>query len=247
MVDLSALPKGNQRAIWRRFLLAEMGITPWVQQQKKVHSFDIERFYTYQDISSHIQPVFEKSVQSEYHEARNIEAHQNDDELSEKSISIADLINLDFQQEDLQNTIQEETKVYQSLEESCHFQLQAIVFKQWILLADSKILQNDESQKQLWQQISRGLSAQIQQMTFPLVEESQIPLLQTVDFASQHLAIASFLGFLCGLSVNQQKKIGNLTILPDYLQQENIQQLPTLIEMLDNQEKKRQLWQLIND
>lgn len=126
------------------------------------------------------------------------------------------------------------------------FDVQAIVVGEWTLVVDSRFLQTDSRQQQLWQQIISGLKASPHFFNFPLLTDSQHLPKATVQLMSSYpMAVAGFSGFL--YRVNQgNPKVGALTPLPDCLDEQPIQRLPYLVDMLDDYRLKRQLWQLLS-
>lgn len=126
------------------------------------------------------------------------------------------------------------------------FDVQAIVVGEWTLVVDSRFLQTDSRQHQLWQQIIGGLKASPHFFNFPLLTDSQHLPKATVQLMSSYpMAVAGFLGFL--YRINQgNPKVGALTPLPDCLDEQPIQRLPYLVDMLDDYRLKRQLWQLLS-
>lgn len=125
------------------------------------------------------------------------------------------------------------------------FDVQAIVVGEWTLVVDSRFLQTDSRQHQLWQQIISGLKASVHFFNFPLLTDSQHLPKATVQLMSSYpMAVAGFSGFL--YRINQgNPKVGALTPLPDCLDEQPIQRLPYLLDMLDDYRLKRQLWQLL--
>lgn len=125
------------------------------------------------------------------------------------------------------------------------FDVQAIVVGEWTLVVDSRFLQTDSRQQQLWQQIISGLKASVHFFNFPLLTDSQHLPKATVQLMSSYpMAVAGFSGFL--YRINQgNPKVGALTPLPDCLDEQPIQRLPYLLDMLDDYRLKRQLWQLL--
>ena len=126
------------------------------------------------------------------------------------------------------------------------FDVQAIVGGEWTLVVDSRFLQTDSRQHQLWQQIIGGLKASPHFFNFPLLTDSQHLPKATVQLMSSYpMAVAGFSGFL--YRINQgNPKVGALTPLPDCLDEQPIQRLPYLLDMLDDYRLKRQLWQLLS-
>lgn len=126
------------------------------------------------------------------------------------------------------------------------FDVQAIVVGEWTLVVDSRFLQTDSRQQQLWQQIISGLKASVHFFNFPLLTDSQHLPKATVQLMSSYpMAVAGFSGFL--YRINQgNPKVGALTPLPDCLDEQPIQRLPYLLDMLDDYRLKRQLWQLLS-
>lgn len=126
------------------------------------------------------------------------------------------------------------------------FDVQAIVVGEWTLVVDSRFLQTDSRQHQLWQQIISGLKASVHFFNFPLLTDSQHLPKATVQLMSSYpMAVAGFSGFL--YRINQgNPKVGALTPLPDCLDEQPIQRLPYLLDMLDDYRLKRQLWQLLS-
>lgn len=126
------------------------------------------------------------------------------------------------------------------------FDVQAIVVGEWTLVVDSRFLQTDSRQHQLWQQIISGLKASVHFFNFPLLTDSQHLPKATVQLMSSYpMAVAGFSGFL--YRINQgNPKVGALTPLPDCLNEQPIQRLPYLLDMLDDYRLKRQLWQLLS-
>ena len=126
------------------------------------------------------------------------------------------------------------------------FDVQAIVVGEWTLVVDSRFLQTDSRQHQLWQQIIGGLKASPHFFNFPLLTDSQHLPKATVQLMSSYpMAVAGFSGFL--YRINQgNPKVGALTPLPDCLDEQPIQRLPYLLDMLDDYRLKRQLWQLLS-
>ena len=126
------------------------------------------------------------------------------------------------------------------------FDVQAIVVGEWTLVVDSRFLQTDSRQQQLWQQIISGLKASVHFFNFPLLTDSQHLPKATVQLMSSYpMAVAGFSGFL--YRINQgNPKVGALTPLPDCLDEQPIQRLPYLVDMLDDYRLKRQLWQLLS-
>ena len=125
------------------------------------------------------------------------------------------------------------------------FDVQAIVVGEWTLVVDSRFLQTDSRQHQLWQQIISGLKASVHFFNFPLLTDSQNLPKATVQLMSSYpMGVAGFSGFL--YRINQgNPKVGALTPLPDCLDEQPIQRLPYLLDMLDDYRLKRQLWQLL--
>ena len=117
---------------------------------------------------------------------------------------------------------------------------------EWTLVVDSRFLQTDSRQHQLWQQIIGGLKASPHFFNFPLLTDSQHLPKATVQLMSSYpMAVAGFSGFL--YRINQgNPKVGALTPLPDCLDEQPIQRLPYLVDMLDDYRLKRQLWQLLS-
>ncbi|WP_227429616.1 hypothetical protein [Psychrobacter sp. I-STPA6b] len=115
------------------------------------------------------------------------------------------------------------------------FSLLGIQFRGWVLLVDSKQLQ-DSACQQLWRNIVQALSATERELRFPIC----------AGMDSLEIANASLAGFVFCMAQDDKKQVAGLTVLPDGLTHERLCQLPSLQQMLTDASQKRKLWQLLS-
>lgn len=266
----------QQYDAWQSEILAQMGVTRWVRQDCPVKTFanleDFEVVSSYQAVETlaatpqQLQPaqtgltselvpidttpdinhpvIADDAVESavELPPASPANFHPYDLPLPNDSPLKSDpALNHDGHSDEVFNNEQLNDELL-----TASFDVQAIVVGEWTLVVDSRFLQTDSRQHQLWQQIISGLKASVHFFNFPLLTDSQHLPKATVQLMSSYpMAVAGFSGFL--YRINQgNPKVGALTPLPDCLDEQPIQRLPYLLDMLDDYRLKRQLWQLLS-
>lgn len=122
------------------------------------------------------------------------------------------------------------------------FHLQIIAYNTWCLIVDQAVLQQDSRQATLWQNIATGLRSPAQNYTFPLLEDfGSVPPSRVTRMQSRLNALAGFHGF-CQSLMPRVPRLGALTSLPPCFEGEPIERLPQLVEILQNAQNKRVLW-----
>jgi hypothetical protein len=256
----------QQYDAWQSEILAQMGVTRWVRQDCPVKTFanleDFEVVSSYQAVETlaampqQLQPA-QTGLTSELapidttpdinHPVIADDAVDSVAELTPASLAdfhshhVALPHHSPFKSNPAPNNEQLNDELL-----TASFDVQAIVVGEWTLVVDSRFLQTDSRQHQLWQQIISGLKASVHFFNFPLLTDSQHLPKATVQLMSSYpMAVAGFSGFL--YRINQgNPKVGALTPLPDCLDEQPIQRLPYLLDMLDDYRLKRQLWQLLS-
>lgn len=250
----------QQYDAWQSEILAQMGVTRWVRQDCPVKTFanleDFEVVSSYQAVETlaampqQLQPA-QTGLTSELAPI-DITPDLNHpviaDDAVESAVELPPASLANFQPHDLPLKSDPAPNNEQLNDEllTASFDVQAIVVGEWTLVVDSRFLQTDSRQHQLWQQIISGFKASVHFFNFPLLTDSQHLPKATVQLMSSYpMAVAGFSGFL--YRINQgNPKVGALTPLPDCLDEQPIQRLPYLVDMLDDYRLKRQLWQLLS-
>ncbi len=248
--------------IWQQTLLNEMGVTVWTKQQQPIITLDnhqhiLENLTSIDSNASALtNPPSHINHLTENINSDASATHDEHDEIVVNATSdIIDMTTLITIDEEAKPASTPQTEPDTALLQIIpRFSLQAIVMKQWILLADTAVLQEDNQQLLLWQRLAHACQSKQHHFGFPLWEETSQFKSSTISIetmSSAILAMASFAGFFCALSNQQPKHLGAVTSMPESFTNLSLptplQYLPQLTEMLDNPEKKRQLWQLIND
>lgn len=125
------------------------------------------------------------------------------------------------------------------------FSLKGFYRNNWVVIVDMAHL--TEEQQKLWESLSNALNVSCDVFNFPnlYLDKNMMGNDQTnsVDMANIH-----FLGFINRLTLYKQEiNIACLTQLTEGLADTRIKQVPTLKQMLEDANKKRELWQLLND
>lgn len=128
---------------------------------------------------------------------------------------------------------------------SVTFHLQGIRYGSWVLMADLYGL--DDELMSMWQSLKHALAqhAKNHQRAYD-VHEVRHPMTQDDYPEHQHLLPAEgvFLGFLFKLQAGDDDIIASLTPLPTLkqIEQQNLQNVPTLAQMAENTALKNVLW-----
>lgn len=133
------------------------------------------------------------------------------------------------------------------------FHLQAIIYRQWLILVDSDAL--DTAGRELWMSLNQAIKNQAQRtgaafytktLDYPLFTENG-------NATSVSMANISLKGFIfgCMITANQLRHMAVLTALPDYLMLDSIYQITLhkhyqINDMLMHADIKKQFWQLIH-
>lgn len=257
----------QQYDAWQNQLLAEMGIVRWVSQSCPVKTFEtlenLDVFFDNSaiDSASH-EPLMLARPSADlanHSPVDNPIATVTHPVVSDDTADIADIaaqssptamVMLDKIAGD--STEQNDRDAQRNDILTVSFALQAIVVGEWTLIVDSRHLQTDERERQLWQQITHHLRAPLHFFKFPLLADNhQLPTATAALMRSETMAVAGVSGFLfsirqCNPKVQGNAKVGALTPLPACLDDQPIQRLPYLSEMLADYRLKRQLWQRIS-
>ncbi|MUG32807.1 hypothetical protein [Psychrobacter sanguinis] len=122
-----------------------------------------------------------------------------------------------------------------ALQQVAPFEIMGAYYRDWVLLVDTAAFEN-ESVRQLWQSLLIALSLTPQGLKFPIC----------TGISDKESANASVAGFVFCLAKNNHAKVGCLTRMPDAITHPCSVDVPSLSQMLADSDKKRQLWQLLN-
>lgn len=243
-----------QHAAYQRLLLAEMGITPWVGQSESGEVFSPETLLA--TLAETVENQDENSLSDINQLSPTLNEPTN---FSQTEFSNATIHSPTLPTPTLEQRLATPPLLPQPLPAIyCHYY--AIKVQHWVILADGEFLNSHSQARTLWQNMTRTLSARQYEFRFPF-NGSHSP---NVD-NSNLLAQASFAGFLCaiergsyldngeGVTITKSlqttpqlsQKIGIVTPIPDWLENEAIRRLPYLTEMLEDYRQKRQFWQLM--
>lgn len=247
--------------LWQSQLLAEMGVTRWVSQVTPVEMSELDVFadtpkpagdiaYTDAPVTDSVDApseILSATVDVKTTSAATSVAMPVSvaiDAATEKTLS-TNYLNPPMQPMPAVNGAEMNAA-------TTKLDLQAVVVHDWIWLVDDNYLQQQSRQRVLWQQIVANLSAEPQFFKFPmLANHAQLPASTVQLMGGINLALAGFSGFLYRLKTDHESgfdhpiKIGCLTPMPSYLQDQTIERLPYLEEMLADYRHKRQLWLLL--
>ena len=133
------------------------------------------------------------------------------------------------------------------------FHLQAIIYRQWLILVDSDAL--DTAGRELWMSLNQAIKNQAQRsgaafytktLDYPLFTEDG----NTASVSTANTSLKGFI-FGCMIMANQLRHMAVLTTLPDYLMLDSIHQITLhkryqINDMLMHADIKKQFWQLIH-
>lgn len=133
------------------------------------------------------------------------------------------------------------------------FHLQAIIYRQWLILVDSDAL--DTAGRELWMSLNQAIKNQAQRsgaafytktLDYPLFTEDG----NTASVSTANTSLKGFI-FGCMIMANQLRHMAVLTALPDYLMLDSIHQITLhkryqINDMLMHADIKKQFWQLIH-
>lgn len=238
----SSISQTDIYQIWQNQLLDALGVTRWVSQHSPaidVSAIDITTLIDNQTFTTPVESV--ETIATPV--VDEVVIVDNPPEIPNYYFFDDD--------NDEQLSTYSQTTIRQSIIVA-PFQLQALIINHWILLADSKILSANLEQSQLWQTIAHNLNGYMQTFDFPLIRHQEILADKYIQQMSDCLlAVASFQGFICKLQQPAWHtggyQMGAVTALPDCLAHQNIQSLPTLAEILVDNNQKRQLWTRIRE
>ena len=212
----------QQYDAWQNQILAQMGITRWVDQHCPVKTFDeltdLAVFFdsqTFDNPSSALSATenyyTETATQADIDIVTNVAVTQVpvvDDTLLQMQVQTQ---SFDTATGLLPSTLSVTAPVESALQDDSQqvdevltvsFNLQAIVLGDWTLVVDSGCLQQDERQQQLWQQITSSLGVQSHFFKFPLLADSdQLPTTTAQLMSSYSMAVAGFSGFLYSINL----------------------------------------------
>lgn len=230
-------PQDNQHyQIWQNQPLAELGVTRWASQDSPVIELTLEQ------LADSLEPFFEPIDWQKTNDEPHNEAFFYLDEPHHDSYQINELADDEIDEPDV-NT----AKIIDK------FSLQALIFRDWIILADTDVLIKNDKQLQLWQNIAKNLHLTPQDFTFPLLSHQSdgfVSMMTQEQMCTDVLALAMFEGFVCRFNqnnVNQKnnapRKIGCVTPLPNVFNTLEIKSLVSLNTMLKNSKQKGIFWQ----
>lgn len=125
------------------------------------------------------------------------------------------------------------------------FQLEAIYYNHWVLVVDKKYLDNQEIQ-QLWNTMCQKLATKVEKQKFPFATEINIPTLAPKAMNTLKLANTVLISFFYRVAQYSDFKLVKLTQWAEGLQHDKLQASPTLQQMVDNPQIKKQFWQTIS-
>lgn len=132
-------------------------------------------------------------------------------------------------------TVKAKVSFADSLEQVAPFEILGVSFKDWVLIADAETLKLPQ-QLALWENILSALSISPQVLKFPICP----------GISDKESANASVAGFIFCLAKRNDIKVGALTNMPKSLEHPQLTILPSLSDMLQDSELKKQLWQTLN-
>lgn len=131
---------------------------------------------------------------------------------------------------------EDKASIANSLEQVAPFEIVGFYFKGWVLIADAQLLQ-DEQQLALWENIANALSSTPQVLKFPIC----------TGISDKEAASASVAGFIFFLAKTHEVKVAALTPLPQGIDYPKLRDMPHLLQMLEDSDLKRQLWQTLSN
>lgn len=254
----SSISQTDVYQVWQNQLLNTLGITRWVHQQSSVENVDVVQLLS----------AFEKPINLEYSsevvsQTTSVTVVQPAmiDDIDENSDNYfvdnyQQLPNYYVFSDDIDQHLSVNNSITEKITQVVvPFQLQAMIVKNWILLADSKQLSENIAEAQLWQTICQNLNGTLQLFNFPLILSQETIADKYIEqMSSFMLAVASFRGFVCRMKQQMKSQplqvidcqMGAVTPLVGCLATQNIQRLPYLSEMLQDRQQKRQFWTRIH-
>lgn len=238
--------------IQQRHILGMMGLDIWVQRDRATTLVDYETAVKqYKDtIHDQSNPNIRLAVVSEMPvEAINEEPNAKLDNTSTADSPVVDQP-IANQEQLTANPIQALKKKFvaseeqtakakvslaDSLEQVAPFEILGVSFKDWVLIADAEALKLPQ-QLTLWENILSALSITPQVLKFPICP----------GISDKESANASVAGFVFCLAKRNDVKVGAVTNMPKSLEHPQLTTLPSLEDMLQNSELKKQLWQKLN-
>ena len=196
----------QQYDAWQSEILAQMGITRWVRQDCPVKTFanleDFEVFSSYQAVETlaAMPPQLQSAQTGLNSEIAPIDTTPDinhpviADDAVDSAVELPPASLANFQPHDLPLKSDPAPDDEQLNDEllTASFDVQAIVVGEWTLVVDSRFLQTDSRQHQLWQQIISGFKASVHFFNFPLLTDSQHLPKATVQLMSSYpMAVAS--------------------------------------------------------
>ena len=134
-----------------------------------------------------------------------------------------------------EQTAKAKVSLADSLEQVAPFEIVGVSFKDWVLIADAEAFKQSE-QLTLWENILKALSTNPQVLKFPICP----------GISDKESANASVAGFVFSLTKRNDVKVGALTAMPKSLEHPQLTALPSLSDMLQDSDLKKQLWQTLN-
>ena len=134
-----------------------------------------------------------------------------------------------------EQTAKAKVSLADSLEQVAPFEILGVSFKDWVLIADAEALKLPQ-QLTLWENILSALSISPQVLKFPICP----------GISDKESANASVAGFVFCLAKRNDVKVGAVTNMPKSLEHPQLTTLPSLADMLQDSELKKQLWQKLN-
>ncbi|MFW2178067.1 MULTISPECIES: hypothetical protein [unclassified Moraxella] len=249
----------------RNQLLAEIGITRWVNQDSPVIDVPHE-WQTTADVSfDTVQPIITEPQADLELQADFKPPVYNDNDIVaplvmlEPMASLADqpssFINPAFTASSTNNFHVAITPVDErNIPIVSRFSIDIGMMNDCLLLVNQQVLQQDTRQAHLWQQIQMALKLTTQSFNFPLLQQTNEQFNHRATMRghlSATVAKASFLGGVYGLTQGRVTKLAYLTPLPDLFHQPISAQfipqtIPSLAEMLVNPQKKREFWAILS-
>lgn len=272
-LDTQMLSHQYQQSAYQRILLAEMGITPWVGQSEIGQIFSPETLFATlaETVENHNENSLSNlsGISLAFSEPTNFSQNSSCNVSTQNPTTQSPVLptptltpnnppisHVQYPQpvtpQINQNLVQNQPAI------RCHYY--AIKVQNWVIVADGDFLNHHSPSLQLWHNISHALSARQYEFRFPFTEGQH-----ERGENSTLLVQASFAGFLCaiergsyldngeGMTITKSlistspssPKIGIVTPVAEWLENEAIRRLPYLTEMLEDYRQKRQFWQLM--
>ena len=236
-----------------RHILSMMGIVLWAKKYQKIKTLNTPpcRLTAHERIEHLIVPSRQTRPQGQDLQGQDLQGQDlQGQDLQGQDLQGQDLQGQDLQGQDLQGQTNVQSNDFENIKTvpfttNVKYHLQGVHYDHWTLIVDMAHL--DPSTQEIWHSLCQSLAVEAQKTVKTYrTNEIYYPMVEN-DYRSQGVDVAQevFLGFVFGLSLSAMPQVALLSPINEHINHTATHTLPSLTQMSQNANLKKQLWQTL--